>query len=203
MNGEDPLVESGAIDPEPAGEACDVASADAPGPETDDEAAAERELARLTTERDEYLDALQRLQAEFENFRKRTMRQQTDLLSRASEGVVQRLFPVLDALDLALAHAGEGEATASHLKDALGQISALLRDTLSQEGLERIDASDVPFDPTIHDAVAHVPRDESEGTDDERGVPGEDDGAQVVEVMRAGYRLKGRVLRPAMVKVKG
>ena len=113
--------------------------------------------SRLTTERDEYLDALQRLQAEFENFRKRTMRQQTDLLSRASEGVVQRLFPVLDALDLALAHAAEGEATASHLKDTLGQINALLRDTLSQEGLERIDASDVPFDPTIHDAVAHVP----------------------------------------------
>jgi molecular chaperone GrpE len=201
MSGDDPLAEPGPIDPtQRAGG--DVAPAEGPDPEAGDEAAPEDELARLAAERDEYLGALQRLQAEFENYRKRTMRQQTDVHSRASEDVVTRLLPVLDALDLALAHVGEEEATASHLKDALGQINALLRDTLSQEGLERIDASEVPFDPTVHDAVAHVPVEET-GPDDATGTPADDGGPRVVEVMRAGYRLKGRVLRPAMVKVKG
>ncbi|HXZ83702.1 MAG TPA: nucleotide exchange factor GrpE [Acidimicrobiales bacterium] len=201
MTGDDPLVETGQHEPELTDEGRDVVPEDGPAPG----AAAETtpgDLASLTAERDEYLDALRRLQAEFENFRKRTLRQQTDLLSRASEGVMEKLFPVLDALDLALAHAGEKVTTAAHLKDALAQINALLRDTLSQEGLERIDACEVPFDPTIHDAVAHIPRDATAGPDDETETP-TDDGAQVVEIMRAGYRLKGRVLRPAMVKVKG
>jgi molecular chaperone GrpE len=201
MSGDDPLAAPGPIDPtQRAGG--DVVPAEGPDPEAGDEVAPQDELAWLTAERDEYLEALQRLQAEFENYRKRTMRQQTDVHSRASEGVVTRLLPVLDALDLALAHVGEEEATASHLKDALGQINALLRDTLSQEGLERIDASEVPFDPTIHDAVAHVPVEET-GPDGVTGTPADDGGPRVVEVMRAGYRLKGRVLRPAMVKVKG
>ncbi|HLX78057.1 MAG TPA: nucleotide exchange factor GrpE, partial [Acidimicrobiales bacterium] len=64
-------------------------------------------LERVTTERDEYLNTLQRLQAEFDNYRKRMLRQQTELLQRASEGVVERLLPVLDTLDLALAHSGD------------------------------------------------------------------------------------------------
>jgi molecular chaperone GrpE len=202
MSRDDPFAEPGPIDPtQRAGGS--VAPAEGPDPAAGDEAAPEEELARLTAERQEYLEALQRLQAEFENYRKRTIRQQTDVLSRASEGVVTRLFPVLDALDLALTHVGEEEATASHLKDALGQINALLRDTLNQEGLERIDACGVPFDPTIHDAVAHVPVGEETAPDDGTGAPPDGGGPQVVEVMRAGYRLKGRVLRPAMVKVRG
>ncbi|MGH9297482.1 MAG: nucleotide exchange factor GrpE, partial [Acidimicrobiales bacterium] len=73
-------------------------------------------------------------------------------------------------------------------------IGTLLRDILAREGLERVDAVEVPFDPTVHDAVAHEEQD-----------PGDDAaaGQSVVDVMRAGYRLKGRTVRPAMVKVRG
>ncbi|HWD25310.1 MAG TPA: nucleotide exchange factor GrpE [Acidimicrobiales bacterium] len=170
-------------------------------PEAGDDAIAEgaSEDAERSTyeqvvgERDEYLDALRRLQAEFDNYRKRTLRQQTELLERATESLIERLLPALDALDLAVEHAppdeeGDAEMEAS----VLPQIGTMLRDVLVKEGLERIDTTEVEFDPTIHDAVAHVP------TGDE------DSGAHLIdEVLRPGYRLKGRVLRPAMVRVRG
>jgi molecular chaperone GrpE len=151
------------------------------------------EIEVLRAERDEYLDALRRLQAEFDNYRKRTLRQQTDLLGRASESLIERLLPILDALDLAVAHSDEPDVNAEALIEALQQISALARDTLLKEGVERIDAAGVPFDPTVHDAVAHLPR---AADDPDRGVV-------VDDVLRAGYQLKGRVLRPAMVRVRG
>ena len=143
---------------------------------------------------------LQRLQAEFENYRKRTIRQQTDLLQRASEGLIEKLLPVLDALDLALAHSENDGADGDQLKKALTQIDALMRKVLAQEGLERIDESGVAFDTAIHDAVAHVP---AESPEEDEGTTGKVDHGRVIEVMRAGYRLHGRVLRPAMVKVEG
>jgi molecular chaperone GrpE len=146
------------------------------------------DIATLTKERDEYLDSLQRLQADFDNYRKRALRQQTDQLERAAEQLIVQLLPVLDALDLAEAHSGEQDSESG----ALSQIGTLLRGTLEREGLERINEVGVSFDPTEHDAVAH----EDEDPDEARG-------PHVAEVMRAGYRLKGRVLRPAMVKVKG
>jgi len=140
----------------------------------------------IERQRDDYLDALQRLQAEFENYRKRVARTSDDAVSRATGDLVVKLLPVLDAFDLAQAH------FANALSDealALSQARGLLLDTLAKDGLERIGDVGVPFDPQVHDAVAHV-----EG----------DDGEQVVdEVLRAGYRWKGGVLRPAMVKVKG
>ncbi|MGA8296317.1 MAG: nucleotide exchange factor GrpE [Acidimicrobiales bacterium] len=154
----------------------------------------------VAAQRDEYLEMLQRLQAEFENYRKRTIRQQTDLLQRASEGLIERLLPVLDALDLAVAHAENDEANGEHLKGALAQIDALARKVLAQEGLERIDEANVAFDPEIHDAVAHVPAHTDESGEDEAT---ERDHGRVSEVLRTGYRLHGRVLRPAMVKVEG
>ena len=146
---------------------------------------AEKDLAALAeeaivaAERDEYLDALRRLQADFDNFRKRSMRQQTELLQRANEGLILRLLPVLDALDLATAHVRAQEESSDAAK-ALEQIDSLLRDILAREGVERIDALGLPFDPTVHDAVGG-------------------DGPIVADVMRAGYRLKSKVLRPAMV----
>jgi len=184
-------------------------------------------LLSALAERDEYLDALRRLQADFENFRKRTERQLAEVRARASESLLERLLPVLDAFDLAFAHlaapgaggetdagAGEsapagsaaavpprgaaqpgngGQAGVEEALAALQQVGGLLRDTLAKEGLERIDAVGVAFDPTVHDAVAHAVGEG--GTDDK--------GAVVDEVLRAGYLLKGRVLRPAMVKVRG
>ena len=141
------------------------------------EEALESDLDRLARERDEYRELAQRMQADFENYKKRILKQQTEHLERAAEALVEKLLPVLDTFDLARAH-GEG----------LEQVHAALVDVLAKEGLERIDPVGEPFDPNEHDAVAH---EEGDGE------------AAVCEVMRAGYRWKGRVLRPAMVKVKG
>ena len=153
-----------------------VAGADA---EVDERSDAERE-------RDEYLSDLQRLQADFENYRKRVARQADDAATRAAGDLVAKLLPVLDAFDLAVAHFTQADSDEGV---ALAQARALTLDALVKEGLERIDEVGVAFDPTVHDAVAHD----------------EDDGeSQVVEdVLRAGYRWKGAVLRPAMVRVKG
>jgi molecular chaperone GrpE len=144
-------------------------------------------------ERDEYLDMLRRVQADFENYKKRMVRQQTDLLERAAEGLVGRLLPVLDAFEAARAHL---EAEGSPEGKALLQAAALLSDTLAKEGLERVEADGASFDPAVHEAVEHVPAGEGAGAE-----PAE--GPVVTEVLRSGYRYKGRVVRPAMVRVRG
>jgi molecular chaperone GrpE len=144
------------------------------------EAAIQSDIARVAAERDDYLDALKRLQADFENYKKRVLKQQTEHLERAAEGLVEKLLPVLDTFDLALAH-GEG----------FDQVQSQLMAALEKEGLERIDPVGKPFDPNEHDAVAHEPGDSENG------------GPVVTGVMRDGYRWKGRLVRPAMVKVKG
>lgn len=135
------------------------------------------DLDRLQAERNDYLDQLLRTRADFDNYRKRIAKQQSELEERAAEGLVEKLLDVLDTFDLAVAH-GQGYE----------QVRDRLVTVLGKEGLERIDPAGAPFDPNEADAVAH-----------EDG----DDGPVVAEVLRAGYRWKGRVLRPAMVKVKG
>lgn len=141
-------------------------------------------VAEMQRQRDEYLDALRRLQAEFDNYRKRIERAQRETVENAAVSLVKSLLPVLDTADLALAH-GAGED--------VKQVASALFDVLSKEGLERVDPVGQPFDPEDHDAVAHDPV-EGEGAP---VVP------EVSEVMRAGYRWKGRALRPAMVRVRG
>ncbi len=148
-------------------------------------------VAQLVRERDEYLLALQRTQADFENYRKRIARMQDEHLARASSDLVAKLLPVLDTLDLAEAHLNESLEVSEDGK-ALRASRAMLMDILSKEGLLRVDQPNVPFDPSVHDAVAH--------TDGEGGENGE---TLVDEVMRSGYRWKGQVLRPAMVRVRG
>jgi len=150
-------------------------------------------LDTVRRERDEYLDMVRRVQADFENYKKRMVRQQTDLLERAAEQLVVRLLPVLDAFDLARAHL---EAEGSPEGKALLQAAGLLSDTLAKEGLERMQDDGVVFDPTTHDAVEHQPAEAGEDSDS-AGQP------LVTEVLRPGYRYKGRVVRPAMVKVRG
>jgi len=176
-------------------EADDVNMADASStvPDTVEEALAEAaaavdadlsDLALVEQERDEYLDALRRLQADFENYKKRIIKQQTDLLERAAQGLVEKLLPVLDAIDLAIAHGGS--------EGAVTQIAALLADTLGKEGLETVEPKPgEPFDPTIHEAVAHEPGD------------GDGGGQEVTDLLRTGYRWHTVLLRPAMVKVRG
>ncbi|HUD68906.1 MAG TPA: nucleotide exchange factor GrpE [Acidimicrobiales bacterium] len=143
-------------------------------------------------ERDEYLDALRRLQADFENYKKRVDRQFEELSSRGATSLVLRLLPVLDTLDLAEEHlfadTDDADVEATAETQALAQARALLLDTLAKDGLERVGTAGEPFDPTVHDAVAHT---DGEG------------GPVVDDVLRAGYRWRGQVLRPAMVKVKG
>ena len=155
---------------------------------TEDVDADEETVSEAERSRDEYLDALQRLQADFENYRKRVVRASEDAAARAAGDLAAKLLPVLDAFDLALAHfVAEGEAPSDEAL-ALGQARGLLLDALAKEGLERVDAVGGPFDPQVHDAVAH---EDAEG------------GPVVADVLRAGYRWKGVVLRPAMVRVKG
>ncbi|MBO0747789.1 MAG: nucleotide exchange factor GrpE [Acidimicrobiaceae bacterium] len=141
---------------------------------------ADPEATSVEAERDQYLDSLRRLQADFENYRKRVARQQADIYERANEALVVKLLPVLDTADLAVAHASGDEVV---------QLRGSLLDVLGKAGLERIDPEGGPFDPNLHDAVAHE--------------PGEGGEQEVAEVLRAGYRWNGRVLRPAMVKVRG
>ena len=151
----------------------------------DDDTDVHDELSDVERERNEYLDTLQRLQAEFENYRKRVAKSSEDAAVRAAGNIVVTLLPVLDAFDLAQAHF---EDSTSDEAAALTQSRSLLLETLRKDGLERIDAVGVAFDPQVHDAVAHV----------------QGDGEQIIdEVLRAGYLWKGAVLRPAMVRVKG
>jgi len=144
----------------------------------------------LARERDEYLMALQRTQADFENYRKRVARLQQEQSARASGQLVEKLLPVLDTLDLAEAHLNESLEVSEDGK-ALRAARAMLTDILDKAGLERVDQAAVPFDPSEHDAVAHT-----EAADGQEG-------AVVEEVLRAGYRWNGHVLRPAMVRVRG
>ena len=156
-------------------------------PEGNAEAAAaelEADLARLAAERDEMRALAQQVQADFENFRKRMLREQTDAIARANEQLVEALLPVLDSFELAL---GSLEDAPAPVRKGVELVYAELLGTLEKEGLERIDAEGRPFDPTEHEAVMH---DEGGGAH-----------PQVIDVMRAGYRFKGRVLRPVMVRV--
>jgi molecular chaperone GrpE len=145
----------------------------------------------LVRERDEYLLALQRTQADFENYRKRIARLQEEQSNRAAASLVEKLLPVLDALDLAEAHLN-ASLEVSESGKALRASRAMLTDLLAKEGLERVDQAEVPFDPSVHDAVAH-----SEGDCGENGQ------TMVEEVLRSGYRWSGQGLRAAMVRVRG
>jgi len=150
--------------------------------------AADQMLADLDTlqrERADLLATTQRLQADFENYRKRELRRQTDLVERASENIVEQLLPVLDSFELALANSGH-DADSERLTKGIELVYAELRGVLERAGLEPIEALGEPFDPNEHEAVMQ---------DDGDGEP------RVGDVLRTGWKLKGRVLRPAMVKV--
>jgi molecular chaperone GrpE len=152
-------------------------------------------LAAALVQRDEYLDSLRRLQAEFENYRKRVAKQQADQVARAAVSLVEKILPVLDTLDLATQHLGDPESADGR---ALVAVTSQLHDVLSKEGLERLDPVGEAFDPNDHEAVGQLPAEEPEAH--EASTPGE---PVVGQVMRAGYRWRGTVVRPAMVMVRG
>lgn len=144
------------------------------------------DLEALVLERDELLDTSRRLQADFENYRKRVMREQTALVARSTEGLVEQLLPVLDAFELAMLNLDDTEIDVVKVRKGVDLVYAELLGVLEKAGLSRIEGRGRPFDPMEHEAVLH---------DDGDGDP------IVADVMRTGWRLKGRVLRPAMVKV--
>ena len=155
-------------------------------------------LALALNQRDEYLDSLRRLQAEFENYKKRVAKQQSDQVARAAVSLVDKVLPVLDTLDLATQHVADAESADGK---ALVAVSHQLQDVLAKEGLERIDPLGEEFDPNAHEAVGHLP---AEDADAAHGVGDTGSGEPVVgQVMRAGYRWRGTVVRPAMVMVRG
>ena len=154
------------------------------------EAAVESDLSQLEQlegQRAELVDTLRRVQADFENYRKRVLREQTALVERATERLVEDLLPVLDSFDGALGSITAVESPeAEKVRDGVVGIRTQLVSVLEKAGLEPIDATGAAFDPNEHEAVMQ---------DGGNGDP------HVAEVLRTGYRLKGRVLRPAMVRV--
>ncbi len=144
----------------------------------------EERLALLERERDELVDDLKRVAADFDNYRKRALRDQEALVARAHERLVKELLPVLDDLERALEAAEEHEE--AKLEDGVKLVHRELQNTLSKEGLVEI-ATDGEFDPHVHEALLTQPSDT-------------DDGA-ILQVIQKGYRLGDRVLRPARVVV--
>jgi molecular chaperone GrpE len=171
---------------DPAGSA----AASAPdGAEAPDKAAAgsEEELAALRAKADEYLDHLKRLQAEFDNYRKRVLKEQTQAIELAAEPAIRRLLEVVDDFELALMAAND-KPEFDRFLHGVELVFAKLLDALKAEGLARIEAEGKPFDPERHEALMQS---------------GEGDGEPIVaDVLRPGYTLKGRVLRPAGVRVE-
>jgi molecular chaperone GrpE len=166
-----------------------MSDANTPAPDADADPAPEEaqqfedDLSALQRERDDLLDTTRRLQADFENYRKRVLREQTALVERATEGLLEQLLPVLDSFELAVSNL---EGADEKVRKGIELVYVELITVIERAGLERIDARGAPFDPNEHEAVLQ---------DDGDGDP------VVGEVLRTGWRLKGRVLRPAMVKV--
>ncbi len=145
----------------------------------------EETVEELTRQRDEYLDSLQRLKAEFDNFRKRTENERAAQAARASEALVKELLPVLDDLERALEAAEKHEE--AKLEEGVGLVHRALAGVLARTGLAEIE-TDGAFDPHVHEALLAQP------------VEGAEPGS-VVQVLQKGYRLGDRVLRPARVVV--
>jgi molecular chaperone GrpE len=145
------------------------------------------ELRAALAERDQYLDHLQRLKAEFENYRKRVQRDSQALALRAGESVLESLLPVLDNMQRALESAERHEE--GQLIKGVEIVSGQLRSVLESHGLEPVPAEPgLPFDPNVHEAVVAQESDEF------------DEGA-IIAVLECGYLLHGRLLRPARVMV--
>ncbi len=180
------LPDDGGAPATPAGAALGAEGAET---ESTEEEAAEvaGDLQAAQGEAQQYLDHLRRLQAEFDNYRKRVMKEQTELAELGAMPVARRLLEVLDDFELALMSASDQPDFDRFLK-GVELVYAKLVDALKAEGLERMHAEGTPFDPERHEALMQ--------TGDGEGDP------IVADVLRPGYTLKGRVLRPAGVRVE-
>jgi molecular chaperone GrpE len=167
--------------PDATGDAEEEPAIEVPGLELDELAVLSEELEAARRERDQYLDGLRRLKAEFENSRKRQERERTRILSMASEKLVQELLPVLDNLDRALEAGGD-------IREGVQATRDQLADVLGNEGLLPVASDGQPFDPNVHEAVMGQPSEEyEEGT--------------ILQTYQRGYLLNGKPIRPAKVVV--
>jgi molecular chaperone GrpE len=160
-------------------------SATATAPPPSAEAGAEAELRKLRSERDNLLDRLARLQAEFDNSRKRAAKENADYREYAVADAARGLLPVLDSFERALK---SPEVKLEDLRKGMELIRKQFEDTLQRMNVQRIPAEGQPFDPRVHEAIEMV---ESNDVPDHH----------VLEVLQPGYRMKDRLLRPAMVRV--
>lgn len=157
-------------------------------PNTAPDAAAESaDVARIAEERDQLRDRLLRTTAEFDNYRKRVERDRREMADRAAESLLVDLLPLVDDLERALAADATGESAEAYRR-GVEIIHKQMLDLLARRGVKPLDALGADFDPHMHQAVASEPAD------------GRRDG-EVIEVLRKGYVLNDRLLRPAMVKV--
>jgi molecular chaperone GrpE len=180
--GEEPEMVPAAELPPPDAEASDPAGADAATAEA--EATGPSELELLQVERDQLLDRLARLQAEFENARKRTERERIENREFVTGSVVEQFLPVLDNFDLAL----KAKGSADQLRTGVELIVKQMEEILNKMQVSAIPTVGEPFDPRVHEALGAVDRDD---------VPDQ----HVAEEVRRGYRLRERLIRPALVRV--
>ncbi|MGG6314074.1 nucleotide exchange factor GrpE [Paenibacillus macerans] len=173
-----------AIRQEPQGEVTEESAAEA-----DNVGDNYAEVEKLRAENEEYQQRLLRTQADFDNFRRRTVKEKEELGKYASAKLITELLPVIDNFERALSSAGEGTENSSYAK-GVEMIFRQLDGVLKAEGLTPMEAEGQPFNPEFHQAIMQV-----ESEDYEEGI--------VVEVVQKGYLLKDKVLRPAMVKVSG
>ena len=147
------------------------------------------ELKSRAAKANEHWDLLLRKTADFENFKKRATRDRLDAIKYANEALIERLIPVADNFDAALAVANNAEAaTVESLKTGVNMIYTQLKSVLAEAGLEEIEVLGKPFDPNWHEAVS-----QQESADHAEG--------QVIQQLRKGYKLKDRLIRPATVVV--
>lgn len=177
MSTTDPTEE--ALPAEDGGEGA-ASPADAPVEELDP-------LARAERERDEHLDTLRRVAAEFDNYKKRVAREHEELRGRAAERLLHDLLPVFDDLERALAAFETSDKEA--IADGVALVHRALWTLLEREGVAELDPQGEAFDPHRHEALLSQPSDQPEGT--------------VIEVIQKGFLLGDRVLRPARVVVSG
>jgi molecular chaperone GrpE len=172
-------------------EAAEASAAEVGVAEEDDESEAdESPEAALAAERDQLQDRLLRLSAEFDNYKKRMIRENSERLRYSSFELLAGLLPTLDNLERAIAHAKKEESTRENMIEGLELVCKMTMDTLVKHGVSKISAQGEVFDPTRHQAVGMV-----ETTD----VPNN----HVAEECQVGYTLHERILRPAMVRVAG
>ncbi|MBI4858255.1 MAG: nucleotide exchange factor GrpE [Acetobacterium woodii] len=155
--------------------------------ETVVEASPEDVLKEIVKEDEAILNRLVRLQADFENFKKRSQKEKTEMYQFASESFATKLLPVMDNLERAEAALADASEEAKGYIDGLEMVFKQLKDVLKEEGLEEI-VCEGPFDPNLHHGVAVGEDDEKEDQD-------------IIDVFQKGYKFKGKVIRPAMVKV--